>query len=93
MAEEAKISELSSVTSELDAALSGAEFGRERTIPLARVGGTVTDPTIALRDEDVTRFVAQYALRSDGKLGRKIDKALGAGASDLLRDVLGGGRR
>lgn len=81
------------IGSELDAALSGAPTGRERTIPLARVGGTLTDPTIALRDEDVSRFVAQYALRSDGKLGRKIDEALGAGASDLLREVLGGGGR
>jgi hypothetical protein len=81
------------IGSELDAALSGASTGRERTISLARVGGTLADPTIALRDEDVSRFVAQYALRSDGKLSRKIDKALGKGASALLRDVLGGGRR
>jgi len=77
---------------ELDAALSGASQGRSRTIPLARVGGTVTDPTIALRDEDVSRFVAQYAFDNE-KLGKKIDKALGAGASDLLRDMLGGGSK
>ena len=81
------------IGSELDAALSGSSTGRERDRALARVGGTLTDPTIALRDEDVSRFVAQYALRSDGKLGRKIDKVLGTGASDLLGELLGGGRR
>ena len=81
------------IGSELDAELSGEPIGHERTIPLARIGGTLADPTIALRDEDVSRFVALYALRGDSKIGRKIDKALGTGASDLLGELLGGGRR
>ena len=78
---------------ELDADLSGAETGRERTIPLARVHGPVGDPKVAVRREDVARFAALYALGEDSKLERKIDKALGEGTSDLLRDVLGGGSR
>lgn len=81
------------IGAELDAVLSGAAQGRERVIPLVRVGGTLTDPTIALRDEDVSRFLAHYALSGDTKLGRKIDKALGAGASELLREMLGGAER
>ena len=81
------------ISPEVDAALSGAEVGRERTIPLARVGGTLMEPKIVLRDEDVSRFVAYYALSKDSKLGKKIDKALGRGTSDLLRDILGGGRQ
>jgi hypothetical protein len=81
------------IGSEIDAALAGAATGRQRTIPLARVAGTVTDPKIKLRDEDVATFVAHYALGPESKLGKKIDKTLGAGASDLLREVLRGGQR
>ena len=72
---------------ELDAKLSGRAPGRERVIPLVRVGGELTDPTIALRDEDVSRFLAHYALTENPKLRRRIDDALGAGASERLRDV------
>ena len=73
---------------ELDARLSGREPGRERVIPLLRVGGELTDPTIALRDEDVSRFLAHYALTENPKLRRRIDDLLGAGASERLRGVL-----
>ena len=80
---------------ELDAALAGTDSGRERIIPLARVGGTALDPTVSLRSEDIAAFTSRYALGSNSKLGKKIDKALGAGASELLRSVLdaAGGKR
>ncbi|MEE3329559.1 MAG: AsmA family protein [Myxococcota bacterium] len=80
---------------ELDAVLAGTESGRERIIPLARVGGTALDPTVSLKSEDIAVFTARYALGSNSKLGKKIDKALGAGASELLRGVLdaAGGKR
>ena len=64
-----------------------------RCSSIARIGGTVTDPKVALRKEDVSRFVAQYAIGSDSKLGKKIDETLGQGTTDLLRDVLGGGKK
>lgn len=73
---------------ELDAVLAGTESGRVRVIPLARVGGTALAPTVSLKGEDIAAFTARYALGSNSKLGKKIDKALGAGASDLLRGLL-----
>ena len=73
---------------ELDARLSGRKPGQERVIPLVRVGGELTDPSFALRGEDVSRFLAHYALTANPKLQRRIDDALGTGASELLRGVL-----
>jgi len=77
---------------EIDATLAGGGTGKVRVLPLAHVVGSLRAPRISLRSEDVVRFASYYALGSDTKVGRKIDRALGAGASDLLRDLLGGGK-
>jgi hypothetical protein len=73
---------------ELDAALAGTETGTARVIPLARVGGTVLGPTVSLRREDIAAFTSRYTLGANSKISKKIDKALGEGASDFLRGVL-----
>jgi hypothetical protein len=76
----------------IDRALAGlSSGGLVREISLAHVGGTVSSPRVTLRPEDVSRFASYYLLGSEQgrELARKIDGALGPGASDLLQGVLG----
>lgn len=82
-----------SIGPELDMALSGKSSGAWRTIPIAKIGGTLTDPSVKLDQQQAARFVAGYALqatKTGKKIGKKLDEALGTGASDLLQDILGG---
>ena len=92
---------------EIDRALSEATPGGspapgravDKTIPLARVTGTLDDPKVRLDRATVVAFSRSY-LAGSGKLGKlqeKVDDALGEGAGEAVFDALeglfGGGRR
>jgi len=88
---------------ELDAAIAKelrvADYApRRRTLPLARVRGTLDEPEVRLDSKVAAGFAAVYA--SDayaGKLRQKAEEKLGPGGGDMvdrslgvLQDILGG---
>jgi len=75
----------------LDAALGAEGSARGRTLALARVRGTVSEPRIEVEREAALAFAAGMALGSKrSKLERKLDKRLGQGSGRQLLDTLGG---
>jgi hypothetical protein len=87
---------LLTILPEVDAALQaepGSE-GREKVIPLAHIGGTLSEPSIQLTREAVVAFAASPR-RSE--LEQKIDERLGEGSGreviDALEGLLGGRKR
>jgi uncharacterized protein YhdP len=81
---------------EVDAALQGeaGSPGREKVIPLAHIGGTLSEPDVELTREAV---VALAASPRRTELEEKIDERLGEGAGrdvlDALEGLLGGRKR
>jgi len=71
-------------------ALAPGMSGASRTFSLARIGGTVSDPSIEIEPEAAAALAAGIALGKRGKLERKIDKHLGDGAGRQVLDALGG---
>jgi len=72
--------------------------GSPRTIPLAHVTGTLSEPKVSIRGADAASFAASYALgQNRGKLEKKIDEKLGQGAGrevlDTLDGLLGGSKK
>lgn len=74
------------ISEELDAAL-GSGAGRARTIPLARVEGTIDDPQVTLTREALAGVAAAYAgdERRRKKWEERLDERLGEGRG---KDVL-----
>jgi len=61
-----------------------------RTYALARIGGTVSDPTVEIEPEAAAALAAGIALGRRGKLERKIDKHLGGGTGRQILNALDG---
>jgi len=82
---------------EIDKELAGAGTRPVRkTIPLARVVGTLDSPRVDLSPESVARFTSSYAIeRRRGNIEEKIDEKLGKGSGkeviDVIEGILGGG--
>jgi hypothetical protein len=87
------------IDKEVDTAIAGAGAaspGRAKTIPLAHVRGTLTQPRLDLSPEAVAALASGVALGTQRpKLEREIDKHLGKGSGgailDTLDGILGGG--
>ena len=79
-----------SLSESLLAAL-GADAKGGRALPLARIGGTVSDPKVEVEEEAAVAFAATLALGAKrGKLERKLDQQLGEGSGKQILDALGG---
>jgi hypothetical protein len=80
---------------ELDAELSGAQRGREKVIPIAGVGGTVTRPKLRLDRRALAEVASTYV--AGGRMREELEEQVGPeGAEalqDLLEKLLQGGRR
>lgn len=74
---------------EADRALAAGP-GRQRTIPLARVGGTLDSPELTLSNEALAGVAAAYAGddRRRAKWERKLDDRLGDGQGKQVLDAL-----
>jgi hypothetical protein len=81
---------------EVDAALQAdpGSGGREKVIPLAHIGGTLSEPRVQLTREAVVAFAASPRRT---ELEQKIDERLGEGSGreviDALEGLLGGRKR
>jgi hypothetical protein len=87
---------LLTILPEVDAALQAdpGSGGREKVIPLAHIGGTLSEPRVQLTREAVVAFAASPRRT---ELEQKIDERLGEGSGreviDALEGLLGGRKR
>ncbi len=66
----------------------GSGGGKGRVIPIEGIRGTLDSPRLVVDPVVVARLAAGAA--TSGRLGQRIDEALGEGASDSVRDLLDG---
>ena len=68
--------------------LGDKRSGREKVIPIAGIGGTVSRPRVKL---DATALAAEAeAYTSQGKVREKLEETLGKEGADALEDILQG---
>ena len=80
-----------SLSESLRVALGSDGSGAPRVLPLARVGGTVSDPKIEIEPDAALALASDLALGGRrGKLERKLDQRLGEGSGKQILDALGG---
>ncbi len=82
------------ISRELDAELANQKGGREKVIPIAGIGGTVSRPRVQLDRAALAAVAATYL--SHGRLGEKLEETLGREGAEAVRGLLDqilGGRK
>jgi len=80
-----------SLSESVRAALGSGGSGGPTVLPLARVGGTVSNPKFEIEPAAALALASDLALGTRrGKLERKLDGRLGEGSGKQLLDALGG---
>jgi len=80
-----------SLSESVRVALGSDGSGGPRVLPLARVGGTVSDPKVEIEPDAALALASDLALGGRrGKLERKLDRRLGEGSGRQILDALGG---
>lgn len=73
---------------EVDQELSGGTGGKQRTVPIAGVSGTVSRPRVRLDRNVIASLAASYA--TQGRVQKKLEEKLGPGGAEALEEILKG---